>query len=753
MNLAYILLITSISIIIIESFVIIRKTIKIKDEKEYYYSIIESILCVINIEGKILNSNHIWNELTSNNDSIQPYKCFFDYFTPASRIDIIEKIKMIDSKRVDYLDSQMAFSNNLIHTISWSITKDFKRQLIYLSGKDLTNERFVYDQLQQSEEKSRKQFKSIPIPTYTWKRITDDFVLTDFNDIVYNETEGKIRHLLGVSVYKVLSKNFEIINDMDKCYITRKTIKKEVKYFVEDTDEIKYYNISYAFVPPNAVMVHMEDKTQKKLMELQVKENEEKYRTLFNTTTDAIVLVNIDGEIVECNKASEQMFEYNIDDLLNSDIQNIIKMKYNEVNSSLISKVEGFIFELFNKSIIDGFVEILCVKKSGEVFPAEVQTQFIKIKDDNILLLYIRDISQRKKMEKALMDSEAQLRTAFDNLPFDFWITDRELNISMQSDYSIKLWSNFISKNLSDLAVPKHIYDIWYDACRMALDGHTHSTEISVIVNDEIKTFLQMVVPVISENNISGVLSVNIDITEAKLKEQELKRYSDSLEKANQELKTFAYIISHDLKAPLRAINNLIDWITEDYIDLFDNEGKNMLSLLSNRVNCMHDLIESILRYSRIGRVEVTIEDTDLNHLLSTTINLLHIPKSVKVLTPEDLPIVKLPRLYVQQIFQNLLSNALKFLDKDEGLIEIGYTEKDDFYEFFVRDNGPGIDKQYYDKIFQIFQTLQPRDEYESTGIGLSIVKKILNNYNGDIWLDSEIDKGTTFYFKLPKEY
>ncbi|MDD4156465.1 MAG: hypothetical protein PHY08_07835, partial [Candidatus Cloacimonetes bacterium] len=198
MNLAYILLITSISIIIIESFVIIRKTIKIKDEKEYYYSIIESILCVINIEGKILNSNHIWNELTSNNDSIQPYKSFFDYFTPASRIDIIEKIKMIDSKRVDYLDSQMAFSNNLIHTISWSITKDFKRQLIYLSGKDLTNERFVYDQLQQSEEKSRKQFKSIPIPTYTWKRITDDFVLTDFNDIVYNETEGKIRHLLGV---------------------------------------------------------------------------------------------------------------------------------------------------------------------------------------------------------------------------------------------------------------------------------------------------------------------------------------------------------------------------------------------------------------------------------------------------------------------------------------------------------------------------------------------------------------------------
>lgn len=753
MNVAYYLLFTSVTVILYLSFYILQKTKKIKEEKENFFTIIDNILCVITFDGKIVTANYVWKNLAENKKVNISNMNFFSYLTDESYETFKEKIFDLKHRSICFVDTSMSFYQDGLSSVTWSVLKDDKLKVLYLSGKDFTNERFVNEQLQQSEEKSRRQFKSVPIPTYTWKRITDDFVLADYNDIVYAETEGKIRHLLGISVNKVLRNNFEIIKDMDQCYITRSTLKKEVKYYIEESNEYKYYNVSYAFVPPDTVMVHMEDTTHKKLMEIQIKENEEKYRTLFNTTSDSILLVNTEGKVIEFNKASTEMFAYPADVFLNSDIQSIIKMKNSEINSPLISKVEEFIFELFNKSIIDGFIEIICIKKNGEFFPAEVQSQFIKIKNDNILLLYIRDISQRKAMEKALRDSEAQLRTAFENLPFDFWISDDRLNISMQSKYSIDLWGNLINKNLNKLPVPKNVNLQWLKASNETLAGKLYSTEVNIEINNEMKTFLQMFVPVVSESQITGILSINIDITEAKQNEIELKKYSDSLERANQELKTFAYIISHDLKAPLRAINNLIEWVIEDYYELFNQEGKNMLNLLTNRVNRMHELIESILRYSRIGRIDVTIEETDLNQLIETTVNLLHIPKNVRVEVQKNLPVIKLPRVYVQQIFQNLISNAIKFSNKPEGLIEINFTENEKEFIFSVKDNGPGIEKQYFDKIFQIFQTLQPRDEYESTGIGLSIVKKIIDNYNGSIWLESEKNIGTVFYFSLPKKF
>jgi signal transduction histidine kinase len=217
-------------------------------------------------------------------------------------------------------------------------------------------------------------------------------------------------------------------------------------------------------------------------------------------------------------------------------------------------------------------------------------------------------------------------------------------------------------------------------------------------------------------------------------------------------LKDFAYIVSHDLKAPLRGINEISSWIYEDYNKVLDKEGKGNLKLLKERTNRMNDMIQGILQYSRVGRTEKEAEEVDLNKLLKDVIDLLNPTKNIKIKVENKLPTYKADRTRLTQIFENLLSNAIKYIDKPKGIIRVGCTEEGKYWKFSISDNGPGIEEKHYEEIFKIFQTLKSEPSEESTGIGLTIVKKIIDLYKGKIWLTSEIGKGTTFYFTLPKQ-
>jgi signal transduction histidine kinase len=235
--------------------------------------------------------------------------------------------------------------------------------------------------------------------------------------------------------------------------------------------------------------------------------------------------------------------------------------------------------------------------------------------------------------------------------------------------------------------------------------------------------------------------------------EEKVKKRTLQLETANRELQDFAYIVSHDLKAPLRAISQLASWIAEDHQDTLTDDGQEQLDLLLNRVRRMHSLIEGILQYSRIGRVKETVVAIHVSDILTEVVDFIGVPDSVKVIFDSDLPIIWAERVRIFQLFQNLLSNSVKFMDKADGLILISCEEQDDFYHFSVADNGPGIKEEYFEKIFQIFQCLAPRDEYESTGIGLSLVKKIVGLYNGKVWVESIVGRGTVFHFSLDKDF
>lgn len=235
-------------------------------------------------------------------------------------------------------------------------------------------------------------------------------------------------------------------------------------------------------------------------------------------------------------------------------------------------------------------------------------------------------------------------------------------------------------------------------------------------------------------------------------KEKLLTEQAKELENANQELKNFASIVSHDLKAPLRAIGSLTNWIASDYADKFDKEGKEQLELLIGRVKRMHDLIDGILQYSRVGRIREDMVDIDLNKVVTKVIDMIVPSKNIKIQVVNKLPSILCEKTRIQQVFQNLLSNAVKFMDKPDGEIKIGCVEEDGYWKIHVADNGPGIEEKYFAKIFQIFQTLNPRDQVESTGVGLTVVKKIVEMYGGKVWVESKIGEGTTFLFTLPKQ-
>ena len=237
-------------------------------------------------------------------------------------------------------------------------------------------------------------------------------------------------------------------------------------------------------------------------------------------------------------------------------------------------------------------------------------------------------------------------------------------------------------------------------------------------------------------------------LKEAQIHQEELMQ---KLEGMNQELTDFAYIVSHDLKAPLRGIKSLADWIVCDHSDSLNDEGKQQLALLQNRVDRMQDLINGILEYSRLGQVSEHITDVDLNVILPDIIDMLAIPDSFTIVVQESLPTLRCEKTRLSQIFQNLLSNAVKYMDKPDGHIEIACSDQRDLWTFSIKDNGPGIERQFLDKIFQLFQTLQSKDESDSTGIGLSVVKKSVTMYGGEVWVESELGKGSTFFISFPK--
>ncbi|MDQ3051143.1 MAG: ATP-binding protein [Bacteroidota bacterium] len=254
------------------------------------------------------------------------------------------------------------------------------------------------------------------------------------------------------------------------------------------------------------------------------------------------------------------------------------------------------------------------------------------------------------------------------------------------------------------------------------------------------------------EENLIKYIFIESDITDRKKSEERMAEYLKNLEKTNKELDKFAYVVSHDLKAPLRAIGNLTGWIEEDAGHLLPNEVRKNFNLIKERVVRMEALINGILDYSKVAKKNNQSETFDANTLVRETIDMLGQQADCSMTIGNNLPQMNADKIKVQQVFINLISNAIKFNSRSNKQVTIGSTEEPGHFHFTVADNGPGIDKRFHEKIFIIFQTVNTRDEFESSGVGLAIVKKIIEEHEGKIWVESSPGNGSVFHFTWPKQ-
>jgi len=368
---------------------------------------------------------------------------------------------------------------------------------------------------------------------------------------------------------------------------------------------------------------------------------------------------------------------------------------------------------------------------------------------------YYLDVTEHKRFEEALKHSKDSAEMIFHLVPNPVLTMDSNLVITSVNERFCQ-----VTGYSSDEVMGKKCTEYFLEPCCENCAFLAGQSDESIIGKEcrikrkdgKILTISKNAVLLRDESGqITGAIESFEDITETCQAEGKRKQLVEELESVNRELRDFAYIISHDLKAPLRGIATLAEWISSDYSDKFDEQGKEQMGLLLSRVKKMHNMIDGVLQYSRVGRIKEDKQSINLNEIVSEIGDIINPPANIQIEVVKELPVIEFEPTRIKQVFQNLLSNAVKYMDKPQGYIKISYEDEGEFLKFSIEDNGCGISQEHYERIFQIFQTVGLSGKSESTGVGLTVVKKIVELYGGKIWVSSSLGQGSTFYFTLPK--
>ncbi len=368
-----------------------------------------------------------------------------------------------------------------------------------------------------------------------------------------------------------------------------------------------------------------------------------------------------------------------------------------------------------------------------------------------------QEIAEHKRTEEDLKRSKEFLANIINALDDPVFVKDQKHRWFILNDAACEVMGRpreeLIGKSDYDLFAKKQADEFWENDNLVFETGQTNVNEEEITWHDNLHTISTkkslLIDSVTGKKFITGTIRDITDRKQVELSQNELIKKVDHI---NKDLKEFASIVSHDLKAPLRGIKTLANWILSDCGDKLGDQANEQMNLLLERVERMYNLIEGALQYSRAGRVEEKQVQVNLNNFVPEIIDMVVPPENITVTIENELPAIECEEVHIMQVFQNLLSNAIKYMDKPQGWIKVGCVEQDGFWKFSVADNGPGIEEKHFEKIFKIFQALPTSPFFEGTGVGLTVAKKIVELYDGKIWVKSKVGKGSTFFFTLPKQ-
>ena len=333
----------------------------------------------------------------------------------------------------------------------------------------------------------------------------------------------------------------------------------------------------------------------------------------------------------------------------------------------------------------------------------------------------------------------------------NIWKEYPELEIVICTAYSDYSWGDITkrlgkSENLLILKKPFDSAEVAQLASSLTEKWHL-AKQASMKMEELEKLVQKRAKELIEKNN-----QLKMEIAEREQAELKLAEMIKKVESTNRELKEFASIVSHDLKAPLRGVKTLALWILEDCGDKFNAKATQQMNLLMERVEKIYSLIDGVLRYSKVGQAGGKPIQVNLETFLPEVISMIVPPEHIDVTIEDQLPCINCEDTHIMQVFQNLISNAIKYMDKQQGWIKINCDDEGDFWKFSISDNGPGIEEKDYERIFGMFQIIIQNENIHGTGVGLTVVKKIVELYGGRIWVKSEVGKGSTFSFTFPKQ-
>tara|TARA_R110001632_G_scaffold87188_1_gene189623 strand:- start:685 stop:2670 length:1986 start_codon:yes stop_codon:yes gene_type:complete len=597
-----------------------------------------------------------------------------------------------------------------------------------------------------------------------FENINDAYIIMDISGNILKMNDIAI-DFFGYNIEKEELNVTDLIysEDAEYAYSSYNTLKNEgaftnyIARILTKDKQVKWVQINATLIfdkdnNPIAAQGIIRDITSDKEAEDLLIESENRLSSLIVNLDSAILLEDENRKIVLVNPKFCELFSIPVspDLLKGQDCANAANDSKN-----LFKNPEKFISRI--TTILENKKQVIgdeLIMKDGTI----LERDFIPILKGNQYkghLWTYKNVTLSRQFRKTLETQKQKYSNIIANMNLGLIEVNNEDEILMinQSFSEMSGYSEeeLIGKTANQIFLTKKESIVILEQNEKRLNGKSNSFELKVKTKKgETKHWLISGAPNYNLNGeVIGSIGIHLDISEFKALEQQKEKILKELEKSNDELHEYAHIVSHDLKSPLRSINALASWIKSDNEGKLDEITLQNFDLIDTTLETMEQLISNILEYSSADTIIDKDEDVDLNLTVDSIKKTLFIPENISVNVLSVLPTVKGDCTKFQQVFQNLISNAIKFSNKEKALIEIDFTEKSSFYQFSVKDNGIGIDKKFHNKIFKIFHSLHKSKE--STGIGLSIVKKIIGLYGGDIWLESEPNIGSTFYFTIKK--
>jgi PAS domain S-box-containing protein len=510
------------------------------------------------------------------------------------------------------------------------------------------------------------------------------------------------------------------------------------------------------------VTAAIRDISVRKAAEKHLAQMEGRYRGLLEAAPDAMVVVNQGGEIVLLNVQAEKQFGYRRDELLGQKVKNIIPEGFAE---RLIADDLRSAADALAQQIGTG-LELLGRRKDGTEFPIEIMLSPLENAEGILVTAAIRDITQRKTAEKGLVQMTRELSlkhqllaSVVEGTTDPIYVRDLEhrftlVNSACSNVFGLSV-NDVLGKSLREL-LPNETYSaIALSDQEVVRANATRTVEEEAEIDGVTRTFLTTKGPYRdADQKTIGTLGIARDITERKKSEEHLVKTVGELKRSNDELQQFAYVASHDLQEPLRMVASYTQLLARRYQGRLDGDADEFIAYAVDGCNRMQGLIQDLLAYSRSGSDGKALREISGENALKEALGSLQasIQESGAVVTHDLLPTITTDDAQLALVFQNLVGNAIKYHGSEVPHVHVSAAKNGgNEWIFSVRDNGMGIDPQYFERIFVLFQRLHGREEFEGTGIGLAICKKVLERLGGRIWVESQLEKGSTFYFALPE--